>query len=117
MIRSRFTLLATCIALGGCGIMPRHRLREAAQFVPQMRAFALERLPDLTPQEREAIESREPVVGDANYVIYYFTWSDPSGRPVVTVEASAPPCRPHSVRRHAVDRKGQSGQPPTKMAV
>jgi hypothetical protein len=95
-------------------VFPKHRLKEAAQYVPRMRAFALEHVPDLSPDEHEAINSREPEIGHANYVVYYFWWSDAAGRPLVTVEASPPPCEPRIVRRsvsgkyaNAVDRAGR----------
>lgn len=94
-------LAAVCTAIAGCAFFPRHRLDEAARSVPQMRAFALEHVPDLTPEERDALSFREPKIGLANYVVYYFWWSDAAGRPLIMVEASPPPCEPRSARRSA----------------
>ena len=81
------------IATTGCGITPRSKFDEARRAVPEMREYALRNLPDLTPAERERVGSREPAMGQANYVAYYFCWKDEKGKTLVTVEATPPPCR------------------------
>lgn len=99
LARSAMLLVVVWAVASGCSAVPRHRLDETAQAVPQMRAFALKYLPGLTPDERQMVNSREPTVGHANYVVYYFWWYDAAGRPLVTVEATPPPCEPLGVRR------------------
>jgi hypothetical protein len=89
----RWFLIVALIATTGCGATPRSKLDEARRAVPAMREYALRNLADLTPAERERVESREPAMGQANYVAYYFWWKDDDGRKVVTVDATPPPCR------------------------
>src|SRR3954471_16930583 len=98
-------LIVALIATTGCGVMPRSKFDEARRAVPEMREYALRNLPDLTPAERERVESREPATGQANYVAYYFWWKDDDGRKGVTVEATAPRC---GARRAARNGSGQA---------
>jgi hypothetical protein len=100
--RAKWSLLAVVLtATTGCGVTPRSKFDEARRSVPEIREYALQNLPDLTPAERELVQNREPVMGQANYVAYYFWWKDERGRTVVTVDATAPPCRPTRAYRNA----------------
>src|SRR5882724_7250127 len=92
-------VLVVALMVSGCSIFPQSRFDEAHQSLPEIRAYALKNLKDLTPEEREIIETREPKMSQANYVIYYFSWQDLRGKKFATVEASPPPCIPQSAHR------------------
>ena len=83
----------------GCSLFPRSRFDEARQSIPEIRAYTLDNLPDLTPQERETVQTGEPKMGQANFVTYYFWWQTSEGKTFATVVASPPPCKPFSVSR------------------
>jgi len=98
---AKWPLLAVAlVAATGCGLTPRSKFDEARRAVPEMREYALRSLPDLTPAERELVESREPAMGQANYVAYYFWWKDDQRKTLVTVQATPPPCRPMRAYRN-----------------
>ena len=84
-----FVVLAV-FGMFGCGLMPQFEHEHAKAKVPTMREYALKRITDLTKQERTLIMETEPVIGHANYVIYYFWWKDGAGNKVLCVESSPP---------------------------
>jgi transposase len=85
--------LALCALLCSCSLFAS--TKEAKACVPSVRTYALKSTA-LTPADREIIEKQEPTIAHANYVVFYFSWRDPSNRQIAQIETSAPPqCEPH----------------------
>ena len=74
----------------GCGLMPHFEYREAKSLVPSVREYALSNLQDLSEEERDFILQTEPVIGHANYMIYYYWWKNKDGETLFCVESSPP---------------------------
>jgi len=91
--------VAAALVAGGCAAFPQSKFEEAHQSLPEIRAYALQQLPDLTAEERDIIQTHDPKLGQANFVIYYFWWQNSEGKTFATVEASPPPCKPYSARQ------------------
>jgi|GEM_PF-3450338 len=74
----------------GCGLMPKFEIQEAREQIPAMRTFLLAHVDDLNEAEKEFILSTDPVIGHANYMIYYYWWKDADGKCLFCVESSSP---------------------------
>lgn len=84
-----FVVLAV-FGMLGCGLMPQFEHEQAKTKIPTMREYALKQITDLTEQERTLIMETEPVIGHANYFIYYYWWKDGAGNTVLWVESLPP---------------------------
>ena len=74
----------------GCGLMPRFEHDQAQSLVPSIREYALSNIQNLSQEERNFIIQTEPVIGHANYMIYYYWWKNKDGETLFTVESSPP---------------------------
>lgn len=74
----------------GCGLMPHFEYKEAKSLVPSVREYALNNIQDLSKEERNFIIQTEPVIGHANYMIYYYWWKNKDEKTLFCVESSAP---------------------------
>ena len=84
-----FVILAI-LGISGCGLMPKFEYKQAKAMIPTIREYALNQITDLTEQERTLIIKTEPVIGHANYVIYYFWWKDETGKDILCAESLSP---------------------------
>ena len=84
-----FAMLAV-FGILGCWLMPQFEREQAKNEIPTMREYALNQIADLTEQERTMIIETEPVIGHANYAIYYFWWKDGEGNNILCVESLPP---------------------------
>ena len=80
-------ILSTVLVLSSCSLFPS--LKEARKHTPEVRGFLIHKL-QLTQVEKDLIENTEPVIGHANYTIYYYWWRDSSGENIFKVETTAP---------------------------
>ena len=92
---TKINIAAVFIALSvfgilGCGLIPRFEHEQAKTQIPTIREYALKHITDLTEYERTLVMETEPVIGHANYVIYYFWWKDGAGNNMLCVESSSP---------------------------
>jgi len=83
-------LLVLWLCCQGCGLMPHFEYKEAKSLVPSVREYALSELPNLSEEERNFINQTEPVIGHANYMIYYYWWKNKDGQTLFCVESSSP---------------------------
>ena len=94
--------ILSLLVIGLCGCSYHDsRLQQAKASVPEMRRYLVEQIPDLSQQERELIENSEPLIGHANYTIYYFLWKDLQDNTLFTVEATGPGTYPYLAKRNA----------------
>ena len=90
MLKANHILLLVTVLVSGCGLLPRYEYEEAKALVPSIREYALNNIQDLSKEDRDFINQTEPVIGHANYVIYYYRWQDKDGQTRFCVEASTP---------------------------
>jgi len=74
----------------GCGLMPHFEYEEAKSLVPSIREYAMSTLQNLSEEERDFITQTEPVIGHANYMIYYYWWKNKDGKTLFCVESTSP---------------------------
>jgi hypothetical protein len=77
-------------------------LQKRAKLIPAVRQYLIEQIPDLTKSEKEFIKDNDPLIGHANYIVYYFEWFDLSDEVSFTVETSGPPFRPYKAERSII---------------
>jgi len=74
----------------GCGLMPRFEYKEAKALIPSIREYALANIEDLSEEERAFIIQKDPVIGHANYTIYYYWWKNKDDENLFCVESFSP---------------------------
>jgi len=89
----RFTLVGVllCAILSGCA-HDRQFFDDCRPAVPKIRDYAIQDLPNLSPEDRQRITDTEPRLAQANYVEVHFTWTN-----ICEVLSGAPPCQPFKV--------------------
>ncbi len=94
-------LLTLLTMVSGCAHLERESqrtLKEIHESLPTVRAYALERLPDLTQFQRIAVSTVEPRVLHANYGVFYYSWDG-----ICEVVTFRPPAEPHDI----IDRRNK----------
>ena len=99
-----FSCLGICF-ICGCGLVPHFAYKEAKSLVPSVRGYALDNLQYLSEEDRNLIIQTEPVIGHANYMIYYYWWNNKDGKTLFCVESSAPSTGLGPVRAYRVNSR------------
>jgi hypothetical protein len=76
--------------LCGCSLTPRFEYEAAKSLVPTVREYALLNIQGLSEEERSFIIQTEPVIGHANYTVYYYWWKNKNGEILFCVESPPP---------------------------
>ena len=95
--------LIASVLVSGCGLFPRFEYDQAKVLVPSIREYALNNIQDLTKEDRDLISHTEPVIGHANYVIYYYWWKDKDGQTRFCVETAPPSSKIAPTRAYRIN--------------
>ncbi len=72
----------------------------------------LNNIQDLSKEDRDFIYRTEPVIGHANYVIYYYWWQDEDGQTRFCVEAAPPSSEIAPTQAYRVDTENRKSSYP-----
>ena len=89
----------------GCGLTPRFEYKEAKALIQSMREYALANIKDLSEEERVFIIQKDPVIGHANYTIYYYWWKNTKGENLFCVESFSPSSELEPIKAYRINIK------------
>jgi hypothetical protein len=89
----------------GCGLMPRFEYKEAKALIPSIREYALANIEDLSEEESVFIIQKDPMIGHANYTIYYYWWKNKEGENLFCVESFSPSSGHEPIKAYRINIK------------